>query len=470
MEKLKVRELLEATGGRLIQGDLKREISGISTDSRKIKRDELFVALKGLRYDGQDFLQEVLGKGASGILISKLPGRRRPSSVVHRPSPVTILVKDTLKALGQIAKYYREKFDLPVVAVTGSTGKTTTKDMIASILSLELSVLKTQGNFNNEVGVPLTLFRLSRKHEVAVLELGMSALGEIERLTRISSPKIGVMTNVGEVHLQYLGNVERVALAKAELMYTLGKDDVAILNIDDPYVRDMRKKIRARIITYGIRRRVQVKAQKIENLREEGMKFTLGIEKGDFPLHLRCLGYHNIYNALAAAAATHALGMKKEMIQEGLSQFQPLVGRMRIMRMRGLTILDDTYNASPKSFIAAIETLRDLSPKGRKILVTGDMLELGERAPLAHKETGIYVAHSGIDTLITCGGLAGYIAQGAIRAGMEKRRIVSCQNKRETGDKLLSLAKEGDTILIKGSHATGMEEIIKKLKSKYIPK
>ncbi len=463
MEKLKVRELLEATGGRLIQGDLKREISGISTDSRKIKRDELFVALKGLRYDGQDFLQEALDKGACGILVSTSP-------ITDHRLPITILVRNTLKALGQIAKYYREKFDLPVVAVTGSTGKTTTKDMIASILSLELSVLKTQGNFNNEVGVPLTLFRLSRKHEVAVLELGMSALGEIERLTRISSPKIGVMTNVGEVHLQYLGNVERVALAKAELMYTLGKDDVAILNIDDPYVRDMRKGIKARIFTYGIRRRAQVKAQKIENLREEGMKFTLRIEKGDFPLHLRCLGYHNIYNALAAAAATHALGMKKEMIQEGLSQFQPLVGRMRIMRMGGLTILDDTYNASPKSFIAAIETLRDLSPKGRKILVTGDMLELGERAPRAHKETGIYVAHSGIDTLITCGNLAGYIAQGAIGAGMEKRRIVSCQNKRETGDKLLSLAKEGDTILIKGSHATGMEEIIKKLKSKYIPK
>ncbi len=460
MEKLKVRELIEATGGRLIQGDLKREISGISTDSRKIKKDELFIALKGPRYDGHDFVQKAIKKDASGILVSKLAGRRRPS-------PGTILVKDTLKALGQIAKYYREKFDLPVVAVTGSTGKTTTKDMIASILSLERSVLKTQGNFNNEVGVPLTLFRLSRKHEVAVLELGMSALGEIGRLTRISSPRIGVMTNVGEVHLQYLGNVERVALAKAELVYTLGKDDVAILNIDDPYVRDMRKKIRARIVTYGIRRRTQVRAQRIENLKEKGMRFTLRIEKEDFPLHLRCLGYHNIYNALAAASAAHALSMKREMIREGLSRFQPLAGRMRIMRMGGLTILDDTYNASPKSFIAAIETLRDLSPKGRKILVAGDMLELGERALLAHKETGIYVAHSGIDTLITCGNLAGYIAQGAIGAGMKAKKIISCRNKKETGERLSSLAKEGDAILIKGSHATGMERIIKKLREVY---
>ncbi len=354
--------------------------------------------------------------------------------------------------------------------MTGSTGKTTTKDMIASILSLELSVLKTQGNFNNEIGVPLTLFRLSKRHQVAVLEMGMSALGEIKRLTRISSPKMGVMTNVGEVHLQYLGNVQRVALAKAELVYALGKDDVAILNIDDPYIRDMKKGIKARIFTYGIRKKAQVKAQRIENLKEEGMRFTLRIGKESLPLHLRCLGHHNIYNALAAAAAAHALGMKKEIIQKGLSQFQPLAGRMRVMRVRGLTILDDTYNASPKSFIAAIETLRGLSPKGKKILVAGDMLELGKRALLAHKETGIYVAHSEIDMLITCGNLAGYIARGAIEAGMKKRRIISCRNKEETEERLSTVAKEGDTVLIKGSRATGMEEIIDKLKSKYIPK
>ncbi len=460
MERLTVGELIEATGGRLIQGDLKREISGISTDSRKIKKDELFIALKGPRYDGHDFVPEAIQKGASGILISKLP-------MANRQLPITILVRDTLKALGQIAQYYRERFALPVVAVTGSTGKTTTKDMIASILSLELSVLKTEGNFNNEVGVPLTLLRLSREHEVAVLELGMSGLGEIARLTRISSPKIGVMTNVGEVHLQYLGNVKRVALAKAELVYALGKDDLAILNMDDPYIRDMKRGIKARIITYGIKKSSEVRAQRIENLGEEGMRFILRIGKESFPLRLRCLGYHNIYNALAAASATQALGMKRETIREGLSQFQPLAGRMRIIRIEGLTILDDTYNASPKSFIAAIETLRDLAPKGRKILVAGDMLELGEKAPLAHKETGIYIAHSGIDALITCGDLASSIAQGAIGAGMKEKRIIPCRDKEETIKKLCSLAKGGDTILIKGSRATGMEEIVEKLRKVY---
>ncbi len=460
MEKLKVSELVKATGGRLIQGDLKKEISGISTDSRKVKKGELFIVLKGPRYDGQDFIPEALEKGACGILVSKLP-------ITCHLSPVTILAKDTLKALGQIAKYYREKFNLPVVAVTGSTGKTTTKDMIASILSLKLSVLKTEGNFNNEVGVPLTLFRLSKKHQVAVLELGMSALGEIERLTRISSPRMGVMTNVGEVHLQYLGNVQRVARAKAELVYALGKDDVAILNMDDSYVRDMKKGIKARIITYGIRERAEVVAEGIENLGEGGMRFTLRIMEEGLPLHLRYLGYHNIYNALAAAAATHALDMKKEIIREGLSQLQPLAGRMKIMKIRGLTILDDTYNASPKSFIAAIETLRDLSPKGKKILVAGDMLELGKGASLSHKETGVYVAHSGIDTLITCGNLAGYIAQGAIGSGMEEERIITCRNKEEAGDRLSFLVKEGDIILIKGSRATGMEEIIEKLREVY---
>lgn len=463
MEKLKVGEILKATGGRLIQGDLKGEISGISTDSRKIKKDDLFIALKGPRYDGQDFIQEALDKGACGALISRSRFTDPDICRGARGSRFTILVKDTLKALGQIAQYYREKFDLPVVAVTGSTGKTTTKDMIASILSKKFSVLKTEGNFNNEVGVPLTLFRLSREHEVAVLELGMSALGEIERLTRISSPKIGVMTNVGEVHLQYLGNIQRVALAKAELVYALGKDDVAILNIDDPYIRDMKKGIKARIITYGIREKAEVEAKEIENLREKGMRFTLRIIEESLSLHLRCLGYHNIYNALAAASAAYALGIKEEMIREGLSHFQPLAGRMRIIKIGGLTILDDTYNASPKSFIAAIETLENLSSRGRKVLVAGDMLELGKRAPLAHKETGAYVAHSGIDTLITCGNLAGYIAQGAMEAGMKEKRIVSCRNKEETGERLSSLAKEGDTILIKGSRATGMEEIIQKL-------
>ena len=224
------------------------------------------------------------------------------------------------------------------------------------------------------------------------------------------------------------------------------------------------------MITYGIRGRAEVKAQGIKNLKEEGMRFILRVEGESLPLHLRCLGHHNIYNALAAASTVYALGMRKEIIQEGLSQFQPLEGRLRIVRIRGLIILDDTYNASPKSFIAAIETLRNLSSKGRKVLVAGDMLELGERAPLAHKETGIYVAHSGIDTLITCGDLAGYIARGAIETGMEGKRIISCQNKEESWEKLSSLAREGDTILIKGSRATGMEEIIEKLKSKYIPK
>ncbi|KKK80657.1 hypothetical protein LCGC14_2821300, partial [marine sediment metagenome] len=404
---------------------------------------ELFIALKGPRYDGHDFVQEAIKKGASGVLISNFQFPISKLLNTDQRSPVTILVKDTLRALGQIAKYYRQKFILPIVAVTGSTGKTTTKDMIVSILSLELSVLKTQGNYNNEVGVPLTLFRLSKRHQVAVLELGMSALGEIERLTRISSPKIGVLTNVGEAHLQYLGNIQRVARAKAELIYALGKDDIAILNIDDPYVRDMKKGIKAGIITYGIKKRAQVRAKGIENLKEEGMRFTLKIEQEDFSLHLKCLGYHNIYNALAAASAAHALGIKKEIIREGLSRFQPLTGRLRIIRMRGLTILDDTYNASPKSFVAALESLRDLSPKGRKILVAGDMLELGEKAPLSHKETGIYVAHSRIDKLITCGNLAEHIAQGAIGAGMEEKKIISCRNRDEAGDRLSSLVKKG---------------------------
>ena len=466
---LDVSKILEVTGGRLLQGDLHRRTPGISIDSRTLGPGKLFIALRGSRFDGHDFIEEAVAKGASGAIVSRLP-------VTSNQLPVLIKVKDTIKALGQIAKAYRERFDIPFIGVTGSIGKTTTKEMIASVLARRFETLKSEASFNNDIGVPLTLFRLTPNHRAAVLELGMSAPGQIARLAGLVRPSVGVITNVSPVHIGYLDTLEDIARAKEELLGSLQDKGKAVLNLDDPYVSQMAVRFKGEVITYGVESeaarprgrgspKAAIRASNIRDKGEDGSSFRLGVFQESIQIDLPLLGSHNIYNALAAAGAAYLLGLNLRSIKAGLERMESLSHRLELLKIGQVRILNDTYNASPKSMRAAIRILRNLGGKGRRIAVLGDMLELGKHGPPAHQELGGFLASATIDRLLTVGELARMIAQGALKAGMEKGHIIVCDDNKQAYERLTQIIKPGDRVLVKGSRAMAMEEIAERLKA-----
>jgi UDP-N-acetylmuramoyl-tripeptide--D-alanyl-D-alanine ligase len=364
--KFEIRDILKATGGRLLQGPGGGSIKGISADTRTIRQGEIFFALKGPRFDGHSFLGDVVSKGASGAVVEE--------EIKGLPSSLNvILVEDTIKALGDLAFYVRAAHSIPLVAVSGSSGKTTTKEMIASVLGIKRTVLKTEGNRNNTIGLPLTLFGLNNVHDAAVVELGISELGEMKRLAQICRPDVAVITNIGRGHLETLGTVEGVAKAKGELFTSLSPGAVRVVNLDDPMVMKVSK----------------------DGVRGEHLSVR-------FRSPLVC----NVYNGAAAIAATLPLSPKTEEIVDGLNSFSTLRGRMELVMVGGLTVLDDTYNANPESMAAALETLGKLAAQktaGRPVAVLGDMLELGEGSTDAHREVGRTAGRLGLDVLIVVG-------------------------------------------------------------------
>lgn len=469
MEGLDISKILEVTGGSLIQGDLHRRTPGISIDSRTLLSGELFIALRGSRFDGHDFIEEAVAKGASGAIVSRL-------SITSYQLPVLIKVKDTLKALGQIAKAYRERFDIPFIGVTGSIGKTTTKEMIASMLARRFETLKSEASFNNDIGVPLTLFRLTPNHRAAVLELGMSAPGQIARLAGLVRPSVGVITNVSPVHIGYLDTLEGIAQAKEELLGSLQDKGKAVLNLDDPYVSQMAARFKGEVITYGVESeearprgrsspKAAIRASNIRDKNEDGSSFRLEVFQESIQIDLPLLGFHNIYNALAAAGAAYSLGLNLRSIKAGLERMEALSHRLELVKIGQVRVLNDAYNASPESMAAAIRILRNLGGKGRRIAVLGDMLELGRHGPSAHQELGRFLASATIDRLLTVGELARMIAQGALKAGMDKGHIIVCGDNKHAYERLTQIIKPGDRVLVKGSRAMAMEEIVERLKA-----
>ena len=471
MENCKIGELIKVVSGKIIQGDQDCLINRISIDSRTLTPGDLFFAIIGANFDGHNFIIEAFNKGAVGVVICKGASTLLQNEQIDK-NKIIIEVKDTLSALQDWSKHYKDKFKTFNICVTGSNGKTTTKEIIAHILSQEFPLLKTSGNYNNEIGIPLTLLQLDKSHKLLVAEMGMRGLGEIKILTNFIPPDLAVITNVGEAHIGLLGSKNNIFKAKTELLQSLDKEGITILNRDDPYFFKMSKIVKdKKLYTFGIENKSDIMACNVRMESDKGMRFTLEVQNGKsreiyFPL----LGRHNIYNALAAAAAAFALGIELDLIEKGLSSFKPLDLHMQFSNFyNGIKIINDSYNASPLSVKSALETLAEVAQKNRKIAILGDMLELGEKADFYHREIGKEVAKLSIDTLITVGQGGKIIAQSSKEEGMAEERIFSFEKneKKNLSKKLLSLTKPGDFILLKGSREMKMEDILEFWRREY---
>lgn len=453
-------DVLAATEGELACGAGDFFFTGVSIDSRTISPSYLFVAVKGKTHDGHDYINEVLEKGVAGVIVEK---SRRPTVVerIKASGGLCVAVEDTVRALGALARYRRRQAGLIVVAITGTNGKTSTKEMTARVLEQRYHVLTTAGNYNNEIGVPLTLLRLDASHQVGVLELGMNAPGEIARLTGICEPDIGVVLNVGEGHLAGLGSIEGVARAKGELVEMMGKNGAAVLNADDPRVLRLAEKAGGRVVTFSRGDRGDVRALNFQQT-ETGCAFDLLFsgQEESVPVRINGCGSHLVSNALAAAAVGKLMDVPLQAIGKGLEQFTPVPGRMNIIRTKaGFHVVDDTYNANPASMRAAIEAVREKRGQNRGFLVFGDMYELGGQAGAMHQAVGNWAAASGASMLFAVGDFAETVAEGAADAGMAKERIVTGTKERVTAA-LSGYVRSGDWILVKGSRAMAMETVV----------
>jgi UDP-N-acetylmuramoyl-tripeptide--D-alanyl-D-alanine ligase len=455
-----LQDVLTATGG-LADGSLPRDLhfGSISTDSRSVEAGALFFALHGPRHDGHAFVHEALQGGAACAVVDHEP---RGSS-----SPRLVRVADTLKALGDLAAWTRLRQPLPVVAVTGSNGKTTTKELIAAICSAadfpspRTRILKTDGNFNNLIGLPLTLFRLRGDEAVAVLELGMNRPGEIARLTEIAQPNYAVVTNIAAAHLQGVGgSVAGVAAAKGELFAGLSPDAVIAVNGDDPWVCRIASPFPGRKVIFGRDRDIQARA--VIDLAADGVALDLRIAARAAKVRLHLVGLHNVSNALAAAAIAHAMGLSLEVIARGLESARAPTARMQVARLaNGVTLINDAYNANPSSVEAALMALRRFS--GRPVVVLGEMWELGDESRRAHYTVGERAASLGVQELFLLGALADAVAAGACAGGMSADTIHLCGSHAEVVQAVVARWQPGDTILVKGSHGMRMEEVVRLL-------
>ena len=445
------RNEIETAIGTKYEGANVEKFTDVTTDTRKITKGSLFIALKGEKFNGEDFAFEAVEKGAAGVVVSK------ECSAKLSDKGAIFKVTDTLLAYQQIAHVWRMKFDIPLIAITGSNGKTTTKELVATALSPLGEIHKTAANFNNEVGLPLTLLGITENHKAAVVEIGMRGLCQIEKLAPIAAPNIGIVTNVGETHIELLGSIENIAKAKSELVEAISSGGVVILNRDDKFVYDMRNKVNnnVKVITYGIQNTADVRAVDIEY---DGLatKFTVVCNEKNYGYELPMAGEHNVYNALAAIATGVYLNVSHEDMRTALSMAKNAKMRFEVSEKDGITFINDAYNASPLSMRAALSTMSK-TYHGRKIAVLGDMFELGEAEQEAHKKVGEEVAEFGIDILITLGERGKIIAEGAKSKGVKS--VTSVSTHKEAADILKQVMIKGDTVLIKGSRGMEMEKV-----------
>jgi len=431
----------------------------VTTDSRAVKPMCLFVALQGENFDGHRFVIDAVDKGAVGVVVSNL------SELAADLNVPAFRVNDTLKAYQSLARLHRDRFSCPVVAITGSNGKTSTKDMVAAVLAERFSVLKTEANYNNEIGLPKTLLQMEPSHEVVVVEMGMRGLGEIAALADIAHPTAGVVTNVGETHIERLGSIENIAIAKGELVEALLDKGLAVLNGDDAKVRDMAKKTRARVITFGLEAGNSVQATMVK-AAADSVSFVCVADGGQFEIRLPVPGIHNVYNALAAAAIGLSLNLSTDRIQEGLSQFEGIKGRFKVVPLPdGSILIDDTYNSNPSSLRLALESLKALAPQGRRLIVgLGEMLELGEETEARHVEAGEMVADAGADWLVALGDHAPEMIRGALDNGFPRKRAIRVKDHKEMGAKIREVMKPGDLVFLKASRRLGLDRVADRLR------
>ncbi|MFC1624147.1 UDP-N-acetylmuramoyl-tripeptide--D-alanyl-D-alanine ligase [Candidatus Omnitrophota bacterium] len=454
-----VKDTLIATKGRLLSGNENDILRGLSTDTRRLKAGELFVAIKGDRFDGHNFILDAVSKGAGGVLV-------QDGCITNSNFKVDdisfISVSNSIKALGDIAHFHRSRFNIPIIGITGSNGKTTTKEMIGAILAKKFNILKSFGTENNHIGVPLTLMRLDSGHKMAVLEMGTNRLGEIRRLSAIANPTMAVITNVGPSHLQYLQDLDTVLKAKCEILeYLDGENAKVVLNADDELLSNLKTKLKK--IRFGLTKESDFYADKVD-IEPDGINFRLN---GKWEISMGLVGRHNVYNALGAIAASWDFGVSIDDIKEGLREFKVPNMRMEVKRIGDIKIINDSYNSNPLSMKKAIESLRDVTSKGRKILVAGDMLELGGLSGRFHHLVGRQAAESGIDLIVAVGRLAEHVAKGAHEAGMSQKKIMLYNVTKDACVAVANLIKKGDTILVKGSRAMKMEQIVKELETQF---
>lgn len=452
-------QILLATGGRLLSGKVHADFRSIVTDSRTITPGDLFLALAGETYDGATFVNEAIKKGAAGVIVARLPE-------VLLPVPV-ILVRDTLRSLGDLAAYRRSLLKgLEVLAVTGSSGKTTVKEMVAAIMKRCGNVLKAKGNFNNLIGLPLSLLPVNYRHDYAVLELGMNAPGEISRLTEIADPDIVCINNIQEAHLAGLGSIEGVARAKGELFDACRSSAVLVVNQDDPRVVKLAKGRKSRQITFGLKRKALVRATHLLSKDQAGLVFTLHIGEEKARVHLQVLGEHNVMNCLAAAAMAFSAGADITEIAAGLESVQAQENRLHLQKIGcGLKVINDSYNANPASMQAAMATVRGIRKGERTVAILGDMLELGKFSSMAHCQLGELAAWYGFSFLFAVGEFAGEMVAAARQAGMSADQALSFGSKAEIVAYVTRLLREqklspDDLILLKGSRGMRMEEVL----------
>ena len=455
----KAKDCLYAVNGKLLQGSETVIFRGVSINSRTIKEGELFVCIKGENFDGHDFFGDAFRKGAAGIILSDT--KNLSTGMLDKgESPFVIQSENTLRALQDLASYQRSLFPFRVIAVTGTNGKSTTKEMIASIIETKYKTLKTQGNLNNHIGLPLTLLKREPEHEVGVLEMGMSAAGEIKRLAEIAKPDIGVITNISAGHLGQLKTIKEVQTAKGELFDSLHKEGTAIVNADDPLVLELAKSLRIKKITYGIKEPADIQASDIQNKGNHGFTFTAKIFDQAIPVKLPQIGYCNIYNALAALATGHSLGITGKEMNLGLKNYQQIPQRNEQIHHEGMTLINDTYNANPQSMREALKTLKEINTQGKRFFIIGDMLELGPLSESAHHELGQEIARSNVDYLVTVGPLASLAAESA-KANVRKQLQIEKFNTHDGAvNYLLRKVEKGDCLLVKGSRGSKMENVV----------
>lgn len=454
MMKLMTLEHITAACGGTYYGpeeNLKKEAEGITIDSRKAEAGWLFAATVGERVDGHSFIPSCYEKGALCCL-----GEQSPVSLEHS----YIQVASTFQALKDIAEYYRSTLTIPVIGITGSVGKTSTKEMIASVLGAKYNVLKTAGNFNNEVGLPLTIFNIREEHEAAVLEMGISDFGEMHRLSKIARPDLCVMTNIGLCHLEFLGDRDGVLRAKSEIFDFAAENAKAIVNGDDDKLRTLKERPDLSVTSFGLDPSNDICATQVENLGLDGLKCEISTPLGSFWAHIHIPGMHMVHNALAGTCVGLACGLTLEEIKSGIENARTIQGRNHLIHTEDYTIMDDCYNANPVSMKASLDVLS--TALGRKVAILGDMGELGENERALHETVGVHAAKKGIDLLLCVGTLSEEIVKGAKNADPSIQALLF-PTKEALLQELPELLKKGDSILVKASHFMQFEKIIAEL-------
>lgn len=465
MLTLSVERLVEVTGGELLVGSGDSMVNGLTLDSRAITPGNAFVALLGERVDGHDFVSVALDAGARAVLVTRSVGDLADAVAdAERRGAAIVRVADGLEAIQALALHHRSRLFCPVIGVTGSTGKTTTKDFLVSVLSRRFKVVATAGNQNNDLGVPLTIFNAGADTDVLIVEMAMRGAGEIARLAHIARPTAGLITNVGTSHIELLGSQEAIASAKGELIASVDATGAVFLNGDDAFSAAIAESALAPITYYGYCEGCAVTAEGVAVDSMSLPTFDLIVNENHARVRLSVPGRHNVYNALAAAAVALHLGMDIREIAAGLEDAR--AGDMRMQSFQtasGITVINDAYNANPTSMRAAVETLAGMTAATKRVAVLGDMAELGSLTELAHFRIGEDVAHTDIDVLVTVGERARHIADGARAAGMDDRAVRPCVTVAEAGEVLDDVVEPGDVVLIKASRVMGLEAVVEGL-------